>query len=262
MRITKRLSVVLVVLLTSLLILQPVSAAAKDCSAEKAAFDALIKEVNALNDQLNGAYSKLGSAQADVLRDLLTMTAVQATLVGLPAKVQQELAQNGLSNSIQTLGPEVALSLLVALAAPALLGETITKLVELAEAAHTAKEDYQLYRDLAEAQNLMDEIWYQIGNLDAALAFANANGLTELKYLINQTEALAALTNDFNKAWARMEAAGLQARALLAQLDVKNKQLDDAQKAYYACLDQPDPEPSPNACGDQTPNPSGAGVCR
>src|SRR3954454_8430341 len=88
MRIRARLSFLLVLLLSSLLLLQPLSARAADCSQEKAAVDALEKDIAALKIDLKNQLDKLANPQRDMALDLRDMYNIQQSLVGEGARVQ------------------------------------------------------------------------------------------------------------------------------------------------------------------------------
>ena len=263
MRITKRLSVVLVVLLTSLVVLQPVPAGAKDCSAEKAAYDELVKEVAALEKDLNAALATLGRDQVDMANVLQKMDAVQNILAGEPAKVQAEMNSTLNGDIAKSVAQQLALAIALALLTPELIGHVLHTLFELAETAHTAHDVYTLVNDAKEAQTVLDEMQAALGSLDSVLAFADAHGLSELKYMITQEQNLAALTIDFKRAFAAWADAADTVVATRAILDAKVNKLNDALAALLACLAQPEPVPSP--CGGPAPPSDGgihAGQCR
>jgi len=259
--IKARISAALVVVLASLLVLQPISAVAADCMAEQAAFDALRKEVDKLNDQLNGALRDLDAAQRDMVNALGKIDDAQNSLKGQKEKVQAQMEAQGMWDALAVLGPQVAFSIALALAEPELMGESIHLLLEAAEKVHTAAEVYELYHSAAEAESILDEMAAEMGSLDAAREFAAQHNLTELTYMINKEAELAAWTKDFHKAWGRWEDAADAVVAYTALRDAKAKQLQAAQVALYACLDKATAPPSDPCSGVDT-NPNGAGVCR
>jgi hypothetical protein len=262
MRLRAVISLAVVLLISSLLVLQPMSVAAADCSKERAAFDALAKEADALNKELQADLRDLGIAQGRLATVLQKMDSVQNDLAGQGDRVRQQLDQKGMWEALKVLGPEVVASILIALAEPELVGESIHLLLEVAEKAHTAVEVYNLFKDASEADSVLAELTSELGSLDAARAFAQANGLTELTYMINKEAELAGLMKDYQKAWDDFEKAADAVVADTALLDAKGKQLEAAQVALYACLGVPAPPPSADPCSGQKTNPGGAGVCR
>ena len=259
--IKTRISAALVIVLATLLVLQPMSAVAADCAAEQAAFDALRKEAEKFNSQLNDALRDLANAQRDMVYALGKMDDDQNRLVGQKEKVQAQMESQGMWDALNVLGPQVVFSVLLAIAAPELIGHSIHLLLEAAEKLHTAYELYELYHTASEAESILDEMTAEMGSLDAAREFAAQHHLTELTYMINTELDLASWTKEFKKAWFRWVDAADAVVAYQALLDAKGKQLQAAQDALYACLDKATEPPSDPCAGVDT-NPNGAGVCR
>jgi hypothetical protein len=258
------LSVFLVILMSCLLVAQPISVYAADCSKEKALIDQLGKDISRLRDDLNKQKSDEAAAQRDLAADLKNIATVQQAITAEAPRVQQELNDRGMTEALKTLAVQVVIAIGIAAAGPeawGLFGHTIAALAELADQAHTAIEVTKLLKEGAEAGAVMDEINSGMGNTEAARAYAEENNLTEFTKLLDMEDQLKALMTKFDQDWKRLKFAHnavLGDEALLAKLA---KQLADAFEAYWACLDKPGPVPS--ACEEgQATNPDGAGVCR
>ncbi|HEY5034661.1 MAG TPA: hypothetical protein VIJ30_06025 [Candidatus Dormibacteraeota bacterium] len=264
MRFRSLLSVLLVLLVSSLVVLQPLSAtAANDCQAERDAFNALKKEADAINDELKAALRDLDAAQRDMADYLQKLSDTAQKLDGQAQRVQQQMDQKQLNAALQALGTQVFLTIAIAAAGPegyGALGHTIEGLFTAAEKAYTFKEMVTMLKEASEASSAMDKLTTELGNADELSTFASDNGLTELTYLINMEAQMAAYMSELHKAWSRWEDAADRAVAYQALLDIKGKQLQEAQEALYRCLGIPGPVPS--ACEGQATNPNGVGVCR
>jgi hypothetical protein len=262
-RVTARLSMLLMVVLSAVLVLQPISAGAADCSAEKAAVDELGKNIAKLTDDIKKQQRDLEAAQRDLANDLALIEKTQRTLQGEVPDVQQELRDKGLSDSLKIAAVQVPLSIAIFAAGPegwGLLGHELTTLIELLEKAHTALEIYDLVREGGEAQDILDELTSDLGSLDATRTFADEHDLPHLSLMLDHEAALAAQMKAFDRDWARIKFAANAIAGDQALLDKLAQQLAAALEALYACLDQPGPVPSP--CEGQATNPNGAGVCR
>lgn len=260
---TARLSVVLVLVLTCVQLVQPVSAEAASCAAEKAAVDQLGKDISRLTDDLNRQRSELASAERDLADDLRLIDQAQKALQGEADAVSQELKDKGLSGALKTLAIQLALTIAILAAGPegwGLLGHTVAGVAEGVEQMHTLKEVYDLLREGQKAASVMDGLSSQSGNLEEARAFAEENDLTQLGLMLDREEALAARVKAFDKDWTRIRNAAIAIAGDEALLDKLAQQLAAALEALYACLDKPGPVPS--ACEGQVTNPDGAGVCR
>ena len=263
-RARSRLSVFLVVLMSCLVVLQPVSVYAADCSKEKALVDQLGKDISRLRDDLDKQKRDEAAAQRDLAADLKAIDAAQQALQAEAPLVQQELNNKGAIEALKTLAVQVLIAIAIGAAGPegyGLFGHTLTVLAELADHAYTSYEVGNLLKEGAEAGAVMDEINAGLGNIEGARAYAEENNLTEFNKLLDMEEALAALVKKFDQDWNRLKFAHNAVKGdeeLLAKL---GKQLLDALAAYWACLDKPGPVPS--ACEEgQRLNPDGAGVCR
>lgn len=260
---TARLSVLLVLVLTCVQLLQPVSANAADCTAEKAAVDQLGKDISRLTDDLNRQRNELASAQRDLEHDLKLIDQAEKVLQGEADAVKQELETKGLTAALKTLAVQIALTIAIAAAGPegyGLLGHTVETVAEVIEKIQTGTEIYDLLREGQEAAGVMDDLVSEMGDLEAAQAYADENDLTELGLMLDHEEALAARVKAFDKDWTRIRNAAIAIAGDEALLDKFAQQLAAALEALYACLDKPGPVPS--SCEGQPTNPNGAGVCR
>lgn len=263
MRIGARPSFLLVLLLSSVLLLQPLSAEAADCSHEKAAVDALEKDIAALKIDLKLQLDKLANPQRDMALDLRDMYNIQQSLVGEGERVQEELDNKGLTASLKTLGLQVFLSVLIGFAGPegvAALAHEFALLAEAADRTYTAVELYHLYQEAGEAQSVMDALTSELGAESEVRAFADANNLTELKDMLDKEDHMAALQRNFDKAFAQWRGATYSVLHDQDLLDLDEELLKNANAVYAECLNQAGPVPS--ACEGQATNPNGAGVCR
>jgi hypothetical protein len=258
------LTVFLVLLMSCLVVLQPISVYGADCSKEKAVIDQLGKDISRLRDDLDKQKRDEAAAQHDLAADLKNIDAAQQALQAEAPLVQQELDGKGMTAALKTLGVQALVAILIGFAGPeglGLLGHTLTVLAELADHAYTSYEVGNLLKEGADAAAVMDAINAGMGNTADARAYAEENHLTEFNKLLDMEEALAALMKKFDQDWKRLKFAHnavLGDEALLAKLA---KQLADAFEAYWACLDKPGPVPS--ACEEGVAlNPEGAGVCR
>jgi len=259
-----RLSVFLVVLMSCLVVLQPMSVYAADCSKEKALVDQLGTDINRLMADLDKQHSDEAAAQRDLAADLKNIGAAQQALQGEAALVQQELNDRGMIQALKTLAVQVAIAIGIAAAGPeawGLFGHTVAALAELADQAHTANEVSNLLKDGAKEGAMMDEIASGLGNLEGARAYAEENNLTELNKMLDQEEQLAALMKKFDQDWNRLKFAHNAIKGDEALLLKLGEQLGKALEALWACQDKPGPVPSPCEEGQAT-NPNGAGVCR
>src|SRR5436309_15399613 len=117
-RITARLSLLLMVVATAALVLQPISAGAADCSAEKAAVDELGKNIAKLTDDIKKQQRDLEAAQRDLANDLTLIEKTQRTLQGEVPEVQQELRDKGLSDALKIAAVQVPHSIAISAAGP------------------------------------------------------------------------------------------------------------------------------------------------
>jgi len=264
MRARARLSAFLVVLMSCLVVLQPMSAGAADCSKELEAITELGKNIAKLTDDLNKQRSDLEAAKRDLEADLKNIAEAQKALQGEAERVQQELNDKGMTEALKTLAVQVAIAIAIAAAGPeawGLLGHTAATLLELADQAHTASEVADLLKEGAQAGAVMDQINSGMGNLEGARAYAEENNLTELNKMLDEEEQLAALMKKFDQDWTRLKKAYNAIKGDEALLAKFAQQLADLYAAYAACMDKPGPVPS--ACEEGQPtNPDGAGVCR
>lgn len=258
-----RLSAFLVVLMSCLVVLQPLSVYGADCSNENALITQLGKDISRLNDDLNKQKSNEAAAQRDLAADLKNIDAAQKALQAEAPLVQQELKDRGAIEALKTLAVQVLIAIAIGAAGPegyGLFGHTVEVLVELLDHLYTSSEVGDLLKEGAQAGAVMDQINAGLGNIEGARAYAEENNLTEFNKLLDMEEQLAALIKKFDQDWNRLKIAHnsvLGDEALLAKL---LKQLADAFEAYWACLDKPGPVPSD--CEGQATNPNGAGVCR
>lgn len=107
---------------------------------------------------------------------------------------------------------------------------------------------------------MMDELTAELGNLDAAQAFADENGLTQMSLMLEHEANLTAAMKSFDQDWSRFRFAVNAIAGDTALLKTLGIQLAADWTAFYACQDQAGPVPS--ACEGQATNPNGAGVCR
>ena len=263
MRIHQRVSVALVLVLSTVLLLQPISAGAAGCEKEKAAVDELGKNIARLTDDLNRQRAALAAAESALVDDLKLIEKSQQVLQGEADGVSQELKDKGLSNALKSLAIEVALSIALGAIGPegwGALAHTTEQIAEIAEKAHTAYEVYDLLREGGEASAVMDQLTRSMGSLEDARKYAEENDLPQLSLMLDHEEELAARMKAFDRDWTKLKNAAAAVagdEALLAKLA---KDLAAALEALYACLDKPGPVPS--ACEGQATNPNGAGVCR
>jgi hypothetical protein len=261
--VTRQVSLALVFVLSTMLLGQPASVRAADCSAEKAAVDALGKDISRLADDIQRQLRNEQNAARDMADDLALIDKTQQELAGEAGAVEQELKTKGLWDSLKSLGVQAVLTLLLGAIGPEgwpLVGHTAEAVLEVAEKAHTAVEMFDLLRESAEAASMMDDLAGQQGSLEEAQAFADKYDLPELQLMLTHLEDLAAQAKAFDLHQKDLKNAAHALagdQALMAKLA---KQLEAALEALYACLDQPGPIPSP--CDGQATNPNGAGVCR
>ncbi len=97
------------------------------------------------------------------------------------------------------------------------------------------------------------------GDLDAALAYARDNDLSELRDLIYNERAMVDLEKRLDGDWARFLDAGLKVRIFQALLDQQRAELQQAADALNRCEEQ---KQNNNPCAGLTPSPNGVGVCR
>jgi cell division FtsZ-interacting protein ZapD len=257
------LSFFLVVLMSCLVVLQPISVYGADCSNQNALIVQLGKDISRLRDDLNKQKSDEAAAQRDLAADLKNIDAAQKALQEEAPRVQQELNDKGTIQALKTLAVQVLIAIAIGAAGPegyGLLGHTVEVLAELADHAYTSYEVGNLLKEGVEAAAVMDEINAGLGNIEGARAYAEENNLTEFNKLLDMEEQLAALIKKFDQDWNRLKFAHNAVLGDQALLDKLARQLADAFEAYWACMDKAGPVPS--ECEGQPTNPNGAGVCR
>ena len=260
---TRALSLAMVCVTASLLLFEPTSVAAADCSKELAAIAALEKELLTLGNELTLDHKDLDAAEADLASAISDIDSVQASLAGESDRVKAELESHGLWAAAKSLGIQVALSIALAAAGPegwALLGETLAAVFEAAEKIHTAYEVAQLVNEAGEASIAMDDLAAGNSNHEELSQFAKDNNLTEMSFMLSQEDRLADLSKTYDAAWNRLQKAAARLIKDQALLDGKSADLKAAFDAFYACRAEAGPVPS--ACEGQATNPNGAGVCR
>jgi cell division FtsZ-interacting protein ZapD len=266
MRIRTRISLALVVLLSSVLVLQPLSAgAAADCAEQEAIFRSLIQDKQDLENDLKIDRAELDQAERDLASATRDIDAYQHNLAGAPDRVSQEMKDKGLSAALTALGIQVALTILFVAIGPegwGVAGETAITALEAAEHMHTALEVDQLLREAMDAAAALDQMASGLGTNEAELRkYADENNLSELKYMLDQEAFLAAAVKAYDRAWSELKHAGQMLDIDQKRLAKTMRDLQNAQEALYACLGKAGPIPS--ACeGGQVTNPNGAGVCR
>src|SRR5437899_1492426 len=105
----------MLVLTTAVVLLNPMSTGAADCSAERARVDELAKQAAGFNNELQAALRALDRAQRDMSADLDKITDTQNKLAAEPALVDQEMRSKGAWEALKILGPKVAFSVAIAL---------------------------------------------------------------------------------------------------------------------------------------------------
>lgn len=260
----RRLSVLLVIVTSALVVLQPLSVVAADpCAAERARVNQLLMDLAELKNELDVDRAKLTQAERDLENVMKDIDRVQATLVGEDERVKQELTSHGLWTLGKAGAKEAAIAIALALAGPegwALLPHSVMGVLEVAEKAHTAKEIYDLMKEASEMGNAIGDLDSEGGDQADLRTYAEENGLTELAYMLDQEARLADLAKSYDAAWAAVQYAGKQVLFDQKLFDQKQQDLHDALEALYRCQDKAGP--SPNPCEGQVTNPGGAGVCR
>jgi len=238
--------------------LQALPVVAADCSQQLAAVEALSKDVDALHRQIKVALNKLDAAERDIQLDLKQMADIEKKMKPQSDRAKQELNRSGTSSVASTA---------VAMALPPIVTEVVAGELQilhgLGQKAHTAAGVYKNFRDLVATARALEEMSSHKGGLGAAHSYAVDKALNELKKLIDQESALAALGNDLSEARSRWWAAAHELEVIGVILQKKEDQLAAAYEALIACLKKPVPAPVPEGCA--TPVSSGntgGGHCR
>jgi Tfp pilus assembly protein PilN len=262
-RIKALVSFAVVLMLGFLAVAQPVPAGAADCSAEKAAIDQLGTYIDRLTNDLQKQMQNLDAAKSDLAADAQRIEDLQRNLSQDAPLAASALADSALTRALTALGLQVTFSIALIVAGPegwALLPHTLASVLEMSHLAYAAYEDYQLYSEGSDALAMMDQLTSELGNLDAARAFAEEQGLPQVTLMVDDLANLSAATKAFDQALSRIKAALNAIAGDQKLLKMLAMQLAADLEAYYACLDQPGPVP--NNCEGQPTSPTGIGVCR